>query len=71
MSKFNWQFRIDNKVSANRDCVVRVYDEKTDTIGHFALNGYTGDGDWGDCIYAEKGFRENDAASFLSTMGWI
>ncbi len=71
MAKYDWGFDILNKDTAHRDGVVQVQDTKTGTSGHFALSEYTGDGEWGDCIYAESGFRERDAYSALSTWGWI
>ena len=71
MAKHQWDFSVANKDTAYRDCVLIVHDDKTGTVGHFALDGYTGDGDWGDCIYAESGFREQEAEAAAVIWGWI
>lgn len=64
-------FTIMNKATASRDCVAKVWDSKTDAEGHFALMGYTGDGEYGDCIYMQSGFRDRDAEAALVMWGWI
>lgn len=71
MAKFDWGFSIENKATAERDCVLIVMDNRNGKVAHYALDGYTGDGDWGNCIYVESGFREADCDTALQTWGWI